>query len=155
MSGLEIDISMSTERKRYGVGDASYQAAGEEAGIRQLVDDFYVHMDSLPQAQRIRQMHPDDLAESRDKLTRFLCGWMGGPKLYQAKYGQISIPGVHRHLDIAESEKSAWLTCMQKAVDEQPFETSFKVYLMQQLEIPAEFVRSACSDRVAKAANDL
>ena len=42
-----------------------YHAAGELAGITRLVDDFYVNMDTFPEAETIRKMHPQDLAESR------------------------------------------------------------------------------------------
>ncbi|MBE2295172.1 MAG: group II truncated hemoglobin, partial [Phycisphaerales bacterium] len=84
----------------YSVEDASYQAAGGEAGIRQLVDDFYDAMDQLPAAAKIRAMHPTDLSDTRDKLTRFLCGWLGGPKLYAEKYGSIHIPQAHARFAI-------------------------------------------------------
>lgn len=36
----------------YGVGDASYQAAGGIEGLRRLVADFYRLMDELPEAGR-------------------------------------------------------------------------------------------------------
>jgi hemoglobin len=39
-------------------------------------------MNELPEAGVIRKMHPDNLEVSVDKLARFLCGWLGGPKLY-------------------------------------------------------------------------
>lgn len=51
--GLEAEIS---DKPQYGVGDASYQAAGGEVGIRKLVDDFYDAMERLPEAQKIRKM---------------------------------------------------------------------------------------------------
>ena len=38
----------------FGVGDASFQAAGGEAGLKRLVADFYRAMDSLPEAATIR-----------------------------------------------------------------------------------------------------
>ena len=41
----------------FGVGDASYQAAGGIDGLRRLVDDFYRLMDQLPEAARIRHIH--------------------------------------------------------------------------------------------------
>ena len=63
----------------YGVGDQSFQTAGGEPGIRRLVTRFYELMDSLPQAAGIRAMHPGKLTGAVDRLTRFLCGWMGGP----------------------------------------------------------------------------
>ena len=89
----------------------------------------------------IYEMHPDDKKVSRDKLARFLCGWLGGPKLYREKYGSISIPRVHEHLAIATPERDQWLTCMAESVAEQSFDPAFKLYLMEQLFVPAEGVR--------------
>ncbi len=128
--------------RRFGEGDASYQAAGGEAGIRRLVDDFYEQMDTLPEARVIRAMHPADLEESRDKLARFLCGWLGGPKLFQEKYGSIIIPKAHAHLPIGRAERDAWLQCMQVAISHQPYSPEFQQYLLAQLAIPAERVRN-------------
>ena len=81
----------------YGVGDASYQAAGCEAGVRQLVNRFYDRMSSDTRFATIFALHPEDIDMSRDKLARFLCGWLGGPKLYNEKYGRISIPRSEEH----------------------------------------------------------
>ena len=92
----------------------------------------------------IWDMHPDDKEISRDKLHRFLCGWLGGPKLYREKYGSIGIPRVHAHLDVREAERDQWLTCMQESVDEQPWDDSFKEYLMGAFWVPAEAVRRRC-----------
>ena len=122
----------------YGFSDNSFQAAGGVEGIRQLVDDFYREMDSLPEAAIIRKMHKTDLTESRDKLTLFLCGWMGGPRLYQDKYGSINIPRSHAHLPIGEAERDAWLLCMERAVLQQGYSLEFSAYLLNQLSIPAE-----------------
>ncbi len=127
---------------RYGEGEASFQAAGGEAGIRALVDAFYDQMETLPEAARIRAMHPIQLKESRDKLTRFLCGWLGGPKLYREKYGPIRIPAAHAHLDIGPAERDAWLLCMRNALAAQPYPDDFKRYLLAQLFIPAERSRT-------------
>ncbi|MGE3771910.1 MAG: group II truncated hemoglobin [Gammaproteobacteria bacterium] len=126
----------------YGVGDASFRAAGGEDGIRRLVDDFYDAMERLPEAAAIRAMHPADLGSARDKLARFLCGWMNGPKRYQEKYGPISIPGAHAHLAVDAAARDAWLACMAEALDRQPYPDGFKRYLFQQLSVPAERVRN-------------
>lgn len=82
----------------YGVEDVSFRVAGGYEGVKALVDAFYNAMEALPEATRIRDMHPEDLAESRDKLTRFMCGWLGGPPMYREKYGLVSIPPAHAHL---------------------------------------------------------
>lgn len=78
-----------SEKPVYGVGDASYRAAGGIEGLRRLVDEFYRQMDEWPEAAALRRLHPEDLAPSRDKLASFLSGWLGGPKLFSEKY--------HRH----------------------------------------------------------
>ena len=137
--GLEAEIS---DKPQYGVGDASYQAAGGEVGIRKLVDDFYDVMEQRPEAQKIRKMHPADLTVSRDKLTLFLCGWLGGPRSYSQKYGPIRIPQVHSHLEIGSGERDAWLQCMQEALKTQPYAADFKAYLLEQLYVPAERSRN-------------
>jgi len=118
-----------------------YQEAGELAGITRLVDAFYINMDTLPEAETIRNMHPPDLSESRKKLTYFLCGWLGGPKLFQQHYGPISIPAFHKQFPIGYAERDAWLYCMQRALAVQPYNDQFKDYLLAALSIPAERVR--------------
>ncbi len=128
-------------RPRYGEGDTSYRAAGEQSGITRLVDDFYRLMDELPEAEIIRRMHARDLTVSRDKLTRFLCGWMNGPALYNEKYGPIRIPTAHEHLRIGSRERDAWLLCMERAIALQGYAPDFADYLLRELRVPAERVR--------------
>jgi hemoglobin len=135
----------SASSKSYGTGDASFQAAGGEDGLRQLVDTFFDRMGNDERFATIYALHPEDKTISRDKLARFLCGWLGGPKLYNEKYGAIGIPKVHAHLAIATAERDQWLTCMTESVAEQPFAPDFKKYLMEQLFVPAEAVRRHCS----------
>lgn len=126
----------------FGQGDASFQAAGGEAGIRQLVVDFYDIMQNDPRGQAIFAMHPKDLDTTIDKLALFLCGWLGGPRLFREKYGQIHIPMAHNHLPISSTERDAWLYCMEKAAAKQPFSEAFKSYLLQALSVPAERCRN-------------
>jgi hemoglobin len=132
---------MTEDITPYGHDDTSFRSAGEYEGIKKLVDDFYDIMSSAPEGARIVRMHPKDLSISRDKLTRFLCGWTGGPKLYSEKYGSIAIPMAHSHLRIGTAERDAWLFCMQQAINQQPFAGSFKTYLYKELCVPAERTR--------------
>jgi len=133
----------------YGSGDASFQAAGGQEGIFALVDNFFDRMGSDQRFSTIWNLHPEDKSISRDKLARFLCGWLGGPRLYNEKYGAIGIPRVHAHLAIATAERDQWLTCMSESVAEQPFAPEFKKYLMEQLFVPAEAVRKRCASENA------
>ena len=138
---------MKINEHGYGVGENSFNAAGGFVGITCLVDDFFSNMNIFPEAKTIREMHPQDLTESRKKLTYFLSGWLGGPNLYTQHYGGISIPGAHKHLVIGNSERNAWLLCMQKAIDTQYYQDSFKVYLFAQLKIPAERIKQTCAHK--------
>lgn len=133
---------MPNHSPMYGTADASYQAAGGIEGIRRLVDDFYDIMDTWEPAHVIRRMHADDLSTSRDKLACFLSGWLGGPKLFQERYGKISIPAFHTSWLIGDAERDAWLGCMAQAIDRQPYTAEFREYLLRQLRVPAQRVVS-------------
>ena len=66
----------------YGNDMNPNRVAGELAGITSLVDAFDSNMDTFPQARVIRNMHPDDLTESREKLTYFLWKETKGSGIY-------------------------------------------------------------------------
>ena len=136
----------------YGDGDASFCAAGQRDGLAKLVDAFYDYMCELPEAAIIRAMHDDDLTSAREKLTVFLCGWLGGPKTYATRFGRIRIPAAHAHLAIDEPERDAWLLCMQHAVaDQHDWADDFKAYFLHEISVPAERVRRASVARRADA----
>ncbi len=127
---------------RYGFEDTSYQYAGGEDGLLKLCKRFYAVMDSDKQARDIRAMHHDDLDDMVQRLCAFLCGWLGGPRRYNERYGNISIPRYHQKFSIGEAERDAWLHCMKIAVDEQAWREDFKAYLMVQFARPAEACRT-------------
>ena len=135
-----------TQQQSYGKGDATYQAAGGQAGIRRLVDCFFDIMADDPQYATIYHWHPEDKEISRDKLALFLCGWMGGPKPFVEKYGRIRIPEAHQHLAVTGVERDQWLECMSRALAEQDYPPRLIKYLQQQFYIPAERVRQACME---------
>lgn len=133
--------------EQYGVGDASYRAAGGIEGLHRLVDDFYRYMDELPEAAAVRALHPANLDEARDKLACFLSGWLGGPKLFGEKYGPIAIPSFHAQWSIDEAQADAWLSCMAYAVARQDYAPAFAEYLLAQLRVPARRIVQASTAR--------
>lgn len=144
---------MNDKLVKYGQQNTTFLAAGGEEGIRKLVDDFYDLMASEDDYKTIIGMHPKNVAISRDKLSRFLCGWMGGPPRYNEKYGPINIPMVHAHLPITGVEMDQWLACMQQALDRQPYPTSLIEYLMKELAKPAERIRLVCGRKAEGTGN--
>ena len=97
-----------------------YQILGAQSGIAALVERFYDLMDELPEARTIREMHPEDLTESKHKLELFLVGWMGGPPLYMQKYGHPRLRARHLPFAVDSSARDAWMLCMRKALGETP-----------------------------------
>jgi hemoglobin len=126
----------------YREGDRQFQMAGGIEGCMKLANDFYDVMQKRPEARRILHMHPTDLAVSREKLGRFLCGYLNGPDLYEEKYGPIHLAQVHAHLAIGTNEKEAWLLCMRKALDMQDWPQEFRDFMFMRLQTPAERIRN-------------
>lgn len=75
-------------------------------------------MNTLPETQGIRKMHPQDLASSEEKLFMFLSGWTGGPQLFVEKHGPPMLRRRHFPFAIGESERDQWMMCMNQALDE-------------------------------------
>jgi hemoglobin len=84
--------------------------------IREIVEAFYDVMDSDEKAKTIRQMHPEDLTSSREKLFMFLTGWTGGPQLYIERYGHPFLRRRHSPFKIGEEERDQWIYCMTKVL---------------------------------------
>jgi hemoglobin len=95
-----------------------YQRIGGEEKVRALVQRFYQLMDELPEAYGIRKLHAEDLQNARDKLFKFLTGWMGGPQLYVEQYGHPMLRARHLPFSIASAERDQWLLCMDRALNE-------------------------------------
>lgn len=97
-----------------------YESLGGDAGVRALVREFYRLMDTLPEAQGIRKLHPESLDSSEEKLYMFLSGWTGGPQLfidkYGDKYGHPRLKMRHFPFAIGQSEADQWMLCMEQAL---------------------------------------
>ena len=119
-----------------------YQRLGEQKGIRALVDEFYDLMDSLPEAEIVRKLHPEDLTESRLKLYEFLVGWSGGPPLFQEKYGHPRLRMRHQPFPIGESERDQWMLCMKSAMSNLGLEDDISKFLEARFLHIADFMRN-------------
>ncbi|MDF7801251.1 group II truncated hemoglobin [Pontiellaceae bacterium B1224] len=128
--------------EKYREGDNQYRIAGGEAGCYKLANDFYDVMEELAEARKILFMHPGDLTESREKLARFLAGYMNGPELYEMKYGPLALGPAHSHLAIGTAEKDAWMLCMKKAVAMQDWPEEFKTFMLSRLQTPADRIQN-------------
>ncbi|NUM57760.1 MAG: group II truncated hemoglobin [Bdellovibrionaceae bacterium] len=95
-----------------------YEAIGGELTIRNLVERFYFHMDTLPEAKSIREMHGADLTPVKEKLFMYLSGWLGGPNLFEEKFGHPRLRARHLPFKIDKPERDQWMICMVHAFDD-------------------------------------
>lgn len=119
-----------------------YARLGGEQAVRRLVDRFYDLMETLPEARKIRDLHPADMAGSRDKLFKFLSGWLGGPSLYIEEYGHPRLRARHLPFPIGPAERDAWMTCMRQALAELDIDPMLRQQLLQSLSNTADHMRN-------------
>ena len=119
-----------------------YELLGGTQGVRTLVERFYQLMDILPEAARIRALHPADLRGSTDKLYKFLSGWLGGPALYLEEYGHPMLRARHLPFPIEAADRDAWLLCMQRALDEVKLDPLARMQLDQAFYKTADHMRN-------------
>ncbi len=95
-----------------------FETLGGAASVRALVDRFYDLMDLEPEFAALRALHPTTLEGSRDKLTWFLTGWLGGPNLYVDRFGHPMLRARHLPYPIGIEVRDQWLACMGLAMAE-------------------------------------
>jgi hemoglobin len=111
-----------------------YAAIGGEQAIRSLVDRFYFYMDILPEAQGVRAMHQPNLASAKDKLFKFMSGWLGGPNLYIEEFGHPMLRARHFPFAIGEAERDQWMLCMNKALAEMTLDPQLRTNMQEALQ---------------------
>ena len=120
----------------------AYETLGGEPAVRGLVDRFYDLMDLEPAFSGIRVLHPTDLGGSRDKLFWFLSGWLGGPDLYQSRFGHPRLRARHLPYAIGIAERDQWLQCMQQAMAEQAVDPGMAQRLAESFFGTADWMRN-------------
>lgn len=97
-----------------------YDQIGGEPTVRALVGRFYDIMERAPEAQALRAMHAVDLGPMRAKLGDFLCGWLGGPPIYQRRSDAKCMGSAHAPFAIDAAMRDQWMLCMNRALEETP-----------------------------------
>jgi hemoglobin len=121
---------------------SAYDLFGGEKALRELTKRFYEVMDSLPEAQGIRMMHPQDLNSSEEKLFLFLSGWLGGPNLFVEKYGHPRLRARHLPFTIGKAERDQWMIWMVQDFDDVKVEEPLRAELIHSLLNLADHMRN-------------
>lgn len=111
-----------------------YDLLGGEIVLKQLVERFYLYMDTLPETQTIRHLHAKNLHSAQLKLYKFLSGWLGGPSLYMQEYGHPRLKRRHFPFAIGHSEKTQWMLCMNKSLDDMAIDSRLREQLREALD---------------------
>ena len=133
----------------FGFGDTTFKAAGGEAGVTRLVEAFYSLMATDPRFDALHTLHPKPLQRSVDRLAAFLCGWMGGPPVYQAIKGTVCLTDPHEPYRIGPMERDQWLACMDEALARVDASDELKQMLKEPMFRIADTVRN-CEDSTPK-----
>ena len=86
---------------------------GGDAAVRTWVKHFY---DSVATDPILAPLFAADLEMSRDKQYRFFVQLLGGPQLYNERYGQPFLRFRHRHIKIGQPERDAWMARLLAAL---------------------------------------
>ncbi|MBD8049294.1 group II truncated hemoglobin [Limnohabitans radicicola] len=122
--------------------ETPFEWIGGESRVRALVDRFYDLMDIEPGYRVLRASHGSTLEAARDKLFWFLCGWLGGPDHYQARFGHPRLRMRHMPFSIGIEERDQWLACMAQAMTETDVDPVLRERLQQSFFQTADWMRN-------------
>lgn len=134
-------MTQNSEQGAIG-SDTPYARLGGDAAVRELVERFYGYMDSLPEAQPIRRLHPEDLSGSVEKLHEFLSGWLGGPPLYIQRHGHPRLRARHLPFPIGDAERDQWMLCMRRALADMDIDDALRTQLVEAFQGMADHMRN-------------
>ncbi|QKS47243.1 globin (plasmid) [Paenibacillus cellulosilyticus] len=111
-----------------------YEAIGEAAGVRRIVEAFY------PKVQRdplLGPLFPEDIHPVMEKQMLFLTQFFGGPQLYSDEYGHPMMRARHMPFPITVAHAGAWLGCMREALEEIGMPEELRDVVLERLSGPA------------------
>lgn len=119
-----------------------YDLLGGEPKLRSLVHRFYEIMETNPEVRPLREIHPENLKSSEEKLFFFLSGWLGGPQLFTEKFGHPRLRARHMPFKIGAKERDQWMLCMVQAFDDLHVQEPIRSELLQSLLNLADHMRN-------------
>ncbi|MCE9612665.1 MAG: hypothetical protein K8T26_00220 [Lentisphaerae bacterium] len=97
-----------------------YAAMGE-ANIFRMLEDFYRALAQSP----VHPLFPDDMVTASQRSAAFFVGLLGGPPLYQQRYGHPALRARHLPFRIDDAARQAWLDCFDAVLAKAPELYSF------------------------------
>jgi len=134
-------IPHSTDHKHpWGDAETPYTEIGGEDAVRKLAEAFYDVIEE--ESPTLRDMLPANTANTRKKFLMYLTGWLGGPPLYEEKYGHPRLRMRHTPFPIGADEADEWMRCMRKGMDRAGLEDPIRSFLEERFEPLAQHMRN-------------
>jgi hemoglobin len=133
---------MNTPEDAPAAAITPFEWIGGEPKVQALVDRFYDLMDIEPGYAELRAVHGTTLADARQKLFWFLCGWLGGPDHYQERFGHPRLRMRHMPFAIGIQERDQWVACMDQAMGETDVPADLRARLKESFYGTADWMRN-------------
>ena len=120
-----------------------FEWIGGEERVKTLTERFYDLMDLEPGYKVLRGVHGSELANARQRLFWFLCGWLGGPQHYTERFGHPALRARHMPFKIGIAERDQWLACMDQAMGETGVDEELRARLRESFYKTADWMRNS------------
>lgn len=115
----------------WGEAETPYEELGGADEVRRLSDAFYDVIEE--ESPTLRAMLPASTRNTRKKLAMYLSGWLGGPPLYEEKWGHPRLRMRHLPFSIGTEEADEWMRCMRTAMDRVGVAEPLRTFLDERL----------------------
>jgi hemoglobin len=136
------DSTQEVQQSRDPAQSNAYDLIGGEPVIRALAHQFYLQMQKHGRASKLLSIHQAPIASSEQKLFEFLSGWLGGPGLFEKKYGHPALRARHIAFKIDEEMRDQWLFCMKNAIEIEVNNSEHQTAIYQAISILADNMRN-------------
>ncbi len=92
-----------------------------EANIFAMIEDLYRELEQ----SSLRPMFPPDMVMAAHRSAAFFVGLLGGPPLYQQRYGNPMMRARHLPFAIDEAARQTWLACFDRVLDRATVQYNF------------------------------
>ena len=122
-----IPTSPTDHEHPWGDTATPYLEMGGEDEVQALAEAFYDVIEA--ESPLIAAMLPANTTNTRHKLFMYLTGWLGGPPLYEQKWGHPRLRMRHMPFPIGSAEAEEWMRCMRLAMDRVSIEEPLRSFL--------------------------
>jgi len=83
-----------------------------DRNIFRMIEDFYAELEASP----LRPLFPADMIGAAHKSAAFFVGLLGGPPLYQQRFGNPMMRARHMKFVITPRAREEWLACFERVL---------------------------------------